>query len=131
LHAPWVMIETDTPPVNITTAKSTHPRALGAFPRVLSKYVRDDNVLTLEEAVRRMTSLVANRMGLHDRGRIAPGMMADLVIFDPAKIQDRATFERPLQFSTGVEYLFINGKLSIDTGRATGALAGRVLRHVP
>lgn len=130
LRAPWVMIETDTPPVNITSAKSTHPRALGAFPRVLAKYVRADGVLTLEEAIRRMTSLVANRMGLHDRGRIAPGMMADLVIFDPAKIQDQATFEKPLQLSTGVDYLLINGQLSIDAGRATGVAAGRVLRHV-
>lgn len=129
LRAPWVMVETDTSPVNITTAKSTHPRALGAFPRVLAKYVREDGVLTLEEAVRRMTSLVANRMGLHDRGRIAPGMMADLVIFDPAKIQDQATFDQPLQLATGVDYLLINGRLSIDEGRATGALAGRVLRH--
>lgn len=129
LRAPWVMIETDTPPVNIETAKSTHPRALGAFPRVLAKYVREENVLTLEEAIRRMTSLVANRLGLSDRGRIAPGMAADLVVFDPARIRDRATFEKPLQFSSGVDYLLINGQLSIDEGKATGALAGRVLRH--
>jgi N-acyl-D-aspartate/D-glutamate deacylase len=88
LHAPWVMIETDTPPVNINTAKSTHPRALGAFPRVLAKYVRDEKVLTLEDAIRRMTSMVANRLGLTDRGRIAPGMAADLVLFDPQRIQD-------------------------------------------
>lgn len=129
LRAPWVMIETDTPPVNIATAKSTHPRALGAFPRVFAKYVREDGVLTMEEAVRRMTSLVANRLGMHDRGRIAPGMAADLVIFDPATIADRATFEKPLQLSTGVEYLLINGRLSIDGGRATGAMVGQVLRH--
>jgi N-acyl-D-aspartate/D-glutamate deacylase len=129
LRAPWVMIETDTPPVNIETAKSTHPRALGAFPRVLAKYVREEHVLTLEEAIRRMTSLVANRLGLTDRGRIAPGMAADLVIFDPERVRDQATFEKPLQFSTGVDYLLINGQLSIDEGKATGALAGRVLRH--
>lgn len=96
---------------------------------MLAKYVRADGVLTLEEAVRRMTSRVANRMGLHAHGRIAPGMMADLVIFDPAKIQDRATFEKPLQFATGVDYLLINGQFSIDAGHATGAMAGRVLRH--
>lgn len=129
LRAPWVMIETDTPPVNIETAKSTHPRALGAFPRVLAKYVRDEKILTMEDAIRRMTSVVANRLGLTDRGRIAPGMAADLVVFDPQRIQDQATFEKPLQFSTGVDYLLINGKLSIDEGRATGALAGQVLRH--
>jgi N-acyl-D-amino-acid deacylase len=129
LRAPWVMIETDTPPVNITTAKSTHPRALGAFPRVLAKYVRDEKILTMEDAIRRMTSMVANRLGLTDRGRIAPGMAADLVVFDPQRIQDQATFEKPLQFSTGVDYLLINGQLSIDDGQATGALAGQVLRH--
>jgi N-acyl-D-amino-acid deacylase len=129
LRAPWVMIETDTPPVNIATAKSTHPRALGAFPRVLAKYVRDEKILTLEDAIRRMTSMVANRLGLTDRGRIAPGMAADLVVFDPQRIQDQATFEKPLQFSTGVDYLLINGQLSIDDGRATGVLAGQVLRH--
>jgi N-acyl-D-aspartate/D-glutamate deacylase len=129
LHAPWVMIETDTPPVNIATAKSTHPRALGAFPRVLAKYVRDEKVLTLEDAIRRMTSMVANRLGLTDRGRIAPGMAADLVLFDPARIKDEATFEQPLRFSSGVDYLLINGQLSIDNGQATGALAGQVLRH--
>ncbi|MBL8268877.1 N-acyl-D-amino-acid deacylase family protein [Steroidobacter sp.] len=129
LRAPWVMIETDTPPVNIATAKSTHPRALGAFPRVLAKYVRDEHILTMEEATRRMTSMVANRMGLTDRGRIAPGMAADLVVFDPQRIQDQSTFEKPMQFSTGVDYLLINGKLSIDDGKATGVLAGQVLRH--
>ncbi len=117
------MIETDTPPVNIATAKSTHPRALGAFPRVLAKYVRDEKVLTLEDAIRRMTSMVANRLGLTDRGRIAPDMAADLVLFDPARIQDEATFEQPLRFSSGVDYLLINGQLSIDNGQATGALA--------
>lgn len=129
LRAQWVMIETDTPPVNIATAKSTHPRALGAFPRVLAKYVRDEKILTLEDAIRRMTSMVANRLGLTDRGRIAPGMAADLVVFDPQRIQDQATFEKPLQLATGVDYLLINGQLSIDDGRATGALAGQVLRH--
>lgn len=129
LRAPWVMIETDTPPVNIATATSTHPRALGAFPRVLAKYVRDEKILTMEEAIRRMTSLVANRLGLTDRGRIAPGMAADLVVFNPQRIQDQATFDKPLQLSTGVDYLLINGRLSIDEGKATGVLAGQVLRH--
>lgn len=129
LRQPWVMIETDTDPVNIATARSTHPRALGAFPRVLAKYVREESVLTLEEAIRRMTSLVANRLGLADRGRLAPGMAGDLVIFDPLRIRDQATFEKPLQFSEGVDYLLINGELAIDDGRLTNVLAGQVLRH--
>ena len=129
LRAPWVMIETDTGPVNPATATSTHPRAFGSFPRVLAKYVREEHVLTLEEAIRRMTSLTANRVGLFDRGRIAPGMAADLVIFDPGRIQDRATYERPLQYSEGVDYLLINGRFAIDGGKATGAAVGRVLKH--
>lgn len=129
LRQPWMMVETDTPPINPAKAKSTHPRAFGAFPRVLAKYSREEKVLTLEDAVRRMTSMQASLLGLHDRGLIAAGMAADLVLFDPDKIQDRATFERPLQYATGVDYLLINGVPVIDDGAITGALPGRVLRH--
>jgi N-acyl-D-amino-acid deacylase len=129
LRTPWIMIETDTGPVNPAKVTSTHPRAFGSFPRVLAKYVRDERVLTLEDAIRRMTSLPANRLGLRDRGRVAPGMAADLVIFDPARIQDRATYEKPLQYSDGVDFLLINGKLAIEDGQVTGAPVGRVLRH--
>jgi N-acyl-D-aspartate/D-glutamate deacylase len=129
LRAPFVMLETDTEPVNPATAQSTHPRAMGAFPRVIAKYVRQDSVLTMEQAIQRMTSLPANRLGLHDRGRIAPGMAADLVVFDPARLRDRATFENPLQYAEGVDYLFVNGQLAIDGGRITNALGGAVLRR--
>ena len=129
LRAPWVMIETDNGPVNPAKVTSVHPRAMGAFPRVLAKYVREDTVLTLEETIRRMTSLTANRLGLTDRGRIAPGMAADLVIFDPARVRDVATFEKPLQYSEGIDYVMINGGLAIDDGKATGAHVGQVLRH--
>ena len=129
LRAPWVMIETDNGPVNPAKVTSVHPRAMGAFPRVLAKYVREDKVLTLEETIRRMTSLTANRLGLTDRGRIAPGMAADLVIFDPARVRDVATFEKPLQYSEGIDYVMINGGLAIDDGKATGAHVGQVLRH--
>ena len=129
LRAPFVAIETDSPPANPATAASSHPRAFGAFPRVLAKYVREEGVLTLEDAIRRMTSLPANRMGLRDRGRIAPGMAADLVIFDPARIQDRATFTNPLAFATGVEFLFVNGELVIDGERLTDRMPGQVLRR--
>lgn len=129
LRAPWVMIETDNGPVNPAKVTSVHPRAMGAFPRVLAKYVREEKVLTLEEAIRRMTSLTANRIGLQDRGRIAPGMAADLVIFDPARVQDKATFEKPLQYSVGMDYVMINGGFAIDDGKATGANVGQVLRH--
>lgn len=128
LSEPWVMIETDATAVSPSRVKSAHPRAFGSFPRVLSKYVREEGVLRLEDAVRRMTSMPANRLGLGDRGRIAPGMAADLVIFDPRRIRDRATFEQPLQYAEGVDYLIINGQLAIDAGQVTGAPAGRVLR---
>lgn len=129
LRAPWTMIDTDTSPANPAHTASTHPRAFGAFPRVLAKYVREDRVLSLEEAVRRMTSLAANRLGLPDRGRIAPGQAADLVIFDPEKIQDRATFASPLLFAEGVDHLLVNGTPVIEDRRLTGARPGRTLRR--
>lgn len=129
LRAPWVMIDTDTSPVNPANATSTHPRAFGAFPRVLARYVREDRVVTLEEAIRRMTSLAANRLGLWDRGRIAPGMAADLVLFDPDRVVDRATFEAPLQYAQGVDFLFVNGSLVIDEGDLTPNQPGRMLRR--
>lgn len=129
LRAPFISIDTDAPPTNPATAPSAHPRAFGTFPRVLAKYVREENVIALEEAVRKMTSLPANRLGLYDRGRIAPGMAADLVVFDPARIQDRATFTQPLLFSEGIDYMIVNGRLTIDDGRLTAERAGRVLRH--
>jgi N-acyl-D-aspartate/D-glutamate deacylase len=90
LRAEYVMIDTDASPVNPETAASSHPRAFGAFPRVIAKYVREDSVLSLEDAVRRMTSMAARRLGLHDRGYVSPGMAADLVVFDPERIIDRA-----------------------------------------
>ncbi len=129
LRAPWTMIDTDTAPANPAHTASTHPRAFGAFPRVLAKYVREERVLTLEEAVRRMTSLAANRLGLADRGRIAPGLAADLAVFDPEKIADRATFESPLRFADGIEFLMVNGTLVIDAGKLTDARPGRALRR--
>lgn len=129
LREPFVAIETDSPPANPATAASSHPRAFGAFPRVLAKYVREEGILTLEDAIRRMTSLPANRLGLTDRGRIAPGMAADLVLFDPAEIQDTATFTEPLSFATGVTYLLVNGALVIDGERLTDRLPGQVLRR--
>jgi N-acyl-D-aspartate/D-glutamate deacylase len=129
LRAPFVMIDVDSPPVNPATAPSAHPRAFGTFPRVLAKYVREDSVIPLEEAIRKMTSLPANTIRLRERGRIAPGMWADLVVFDPATIQDRATYERPLQYATGVEYLVVNGAVTIDAGKLVPVRAGKVLRH--
>lgn len=104
-----------------------HPRAYGTFPRVLSKYVRDEGILSLEEAIRKMTSLPAARMGLKDRGLIKEGYMADIVIFDPERIKDKNTFSDPHQFPEGIEYVLVNGNISVDKGNYNKYKAGRIL----
>lgn len=129
LKTPWVMICTDSAAANPANVSTTHPRAFGAFPRVIAKYVREDKDLSLEEAVRRMTSLPANRLGLRDRGRIALGMVSDIAVFDADKIQDRATFAEPMQYATGIDYLLVNGTLVIDDGELTNKTPGKVLRR--
>ena len=129
LRASWISIDTDASPVNPSTAPSAHPRAFGTFPRILAKYVREERVIPLEDAVRKMTSSPANVLGLFDRGRIAPGMAADLVLFDPATVQDRATFTKPLVYATGIDVVIVNGQVAIDEGKASAASAGKVLRH--
>jgi N-acyl-D-amino-acid deacylase len=106
-----------------------HPRGYGAFPRFLGVYVRERKVLSLEEAVRRMTSLAAEHMGIRDRGRIAPGMFADLVLFDPATVLDRATPQQPHLTSVGITRLWVNGQQVFANGTTTGARPGRTIRH--
>ncbi|MGH7700480.1 MAG: amidohydrolase family protein [Gemmatimonadales bacterium] len=106
-----------------------HPRWYGTFPRILGVYVRERGVLTLEEAIRKMTSLSADRLGLRDRGRIAEGAVADLVVFGPATVRDRATFEDPHQYPVGIEYVMVDGALVVDGGRFTDARPGRALRR--
>jgi N-acyl-D-amino-acid deacylase len=106
----------------------SHPRGWGSYPRILGRYVRDEKLLTLESAIHKMTGAPAARVGLRDRGLIKEGMFADITIFDPATVIDRATFESPNQYPVGIEYVLVNGKLSVDKGRHTGALAGRVIR---
>ncbi|HEY8131960.1 MAG TPA: amidohydrolase family protein, partial [Thermoanaerobaculia bacterium] len=106
-----------------------HPRSYGTFVRVLGRYVREKKLLTLEEAVRKMTSLPAARVGLRDRGLLRPGMKADLVVFDPATVADTATFENPHQYAVGVSYVIVNGVVVVDDAKVTGARPGRVLRH--
>lgn len=130
LQAPFVSVDTDSRPVSPEKdGDAVHPRAYGTFPRVLAKYVREEKVLTLEDAVRRMSSAACNRLGLYDRGRIAPGMAADLLLFDPDTVKDNATFEKPAQFSTGMDFVWVNGVLAIDDAKLTGAKAGKVLRY--
>lgn len=106
-----------------------HPRGFGSFPRVLGRYVREQHVITLPEAIRKMTSLAAANVGIHDRGRIAPGMWADLVLFDPTTVIDRATPSDPHTLSTGIAKVWVNGILSYDSGKVTGTRAGAIVRR--
>jgi len=129
LHQPWVVIGTDAESLDPDSAKElAHPRTYGTYPRILGRFVRQDHVLTLEDGVRKMSSGVAARLSIPDRGLIGQGMYADIVVFDPATIIDRATFEKPHQLSTGVRDVFVNGQRVLANGVATGAKAGRVVR---
>jgi dihydroorotase/N-acyl-D-amino-acid deacylase len=131
LQQPWVSIDNDsegTSTEGLLGQAHPHPRAYGTFPRILSKYVRDEKVLTLEDAIRKFTALPAQRMRLTDRGVLKAGMWADVVIFDPAAVRDRATFDSPNQLSEGMDYVLVNGVPVIDQGTMTGALPGKVLR---
>ena len=106
----------------------SHPRAWGSFARILGKYVREEKVLRLEEAICKMTSLPASSAGLFERGILRPGMMADVTVFDPATIHDVATFEDPSHYSVGVKYVFVNGRAVVAEGKITADRPGRVLR---
>ena len=131
LQQPWVAIDNDsegTSPEGILGQSHPHPRAYGTFPRILAKYVREEKILTLEDAIRKFSALPAQRMRLTDRGVLKAGMWADVVIFDPATVHDRATFDNPNQLSEGMEYVLVNGVPVIDQGKMTGALPGKVLR---
>ncbi len=110
------------------SATKAHPRAFGTFPHILAKYVRDEHTMRLEEAVRKMTSLAASRVRIMDRGILRPGMMADIVVFDPATIQDQATYTDPLHYSTGVKDVFVNGRQVVFDGHITDERPGRALR---
>jgi N-acyl-D-aspartate/D-glutamate deacylase len=131
LRAEFVSFCTDAPPTNPASATGAHPRAFGSFPRILAKYVREERVISLEAAIRKMTSLPANRLQLYDRGRIAPGMAADVVLFDPERVRDTATFEKPLSYPEGLPYVIVNGRLAVDGSKDSGERAGRVLRSKP
>jgi N-acyl-D-amino-acid deacylase len=112
------------------TRGKPHPRAYGTFARVLGKYTREDGILTLEQAVAKMTGMPARRLGLKDRGVIAPDNWADLTVFDPDKIEDVATFEKPVQSARGIRYVIVNGETILEDGAFTGAMPGKVLRHM-
>ncbi|HEU4522571.1 MAG TPA: D-aminoacylase [Thermoanaerobaculia bacterium] len=128
---PWVSFDSDAAslaPEGAFLKSNPHPRAYGNFARLLAKYVRDEKLVPLEEAVRRLTSFPAETLAIRSRGRLRPGYFADVVIFDPATIQDHATFERPHQYATGVEHVFVNGVQVLRDGEHTGAKPGRVVR---
>jgi dihydroorotase/N-acyl-D-amino-acid deacylase len=128
LRQPWIKFGTDAGGADPANARGlVHPRAYGNFPRVLGKYVREEKVIPLEDAIRKMTSAVANRLSIQDRGVLREGMMADVVAFDPATIADRATFENPHQVSVGVKLVFVNGVAVLRDGQHTGAKPGRIV----
>ena len=132
MQKPWVSVGQDagavSPGPDGQWGGRGHPRAFGTFPRLLGRYVRQDSVISLEFAVRKMTSLAAQRVGLSERGLLRPGNFADITVFDPATIIDNATFENPQQLSTGVNYVLVNGVAVVDGGKPTGALPGKALR---
>lgn len=131
LRRPWVLIASDAGGHDPDSARGqVHPRAYGTFTRVLGKYVRQDSLFTLEEAVRRSSGAVAARLYLKDRGLLREGMYADVVVLDPERVIDHATFERPHQLSTGVQHVWVNGTAVLRDGRHTGATPGRIVRGV-
>jgi dihydroorotase/N-acyl-D-amino-acid deacylase len=130
IKQPWVVVGTDAGGVDPDSTKNVvHPRSYGSYPRILGRYVREQKLLTLEDAVRKMSGGVASRLGLRDRGLLREGMFADVVVFDDATIIDLATPEKPHQISRGVEQVFVNGVQVVRDGRHTGATPGRALRR--
>jgi N-acyl-D-amino-acid deacylase len=131
LKQPWTSIGLDGSEMSLDGPlydAHTHPRAFGSMPRLLGRYVREEHLLTIEQAIRKITALPAQRERLRDRGLLKEGFFADLTIFDQATIIDKATYENPAQLSEGVKYVFVNGQLEYESGNLTGVKAGRVLR---
>jgi N-acyl-D-amino-acid deacylase len=131
LRQPWTSIGLDANEMSLDGPlfePHTHPRAFGSMARFLGYYVRDRHMISLEEAIRKITSLPAEREHLYERGLLRPGFFADVTVFDPAAIRDTATYEQPASLSQGVEYVFVNGQIEFEHGKLTGAKAGRPLR---
>ena len=128
---PWVSFASDAQslaPEGLFLKSNPHPRAYGNVPRLLGKYVRDEKIIPMQEAIRRLTSLPAENLKINGRGALKPGYFADVVIFDPAKVQDHATYSQPHQYSTGIVHVFVNGVQVLKDGQHTGAKPGRVVR---
>jgi dihydroorotase/N-acyl-D-amino-acid deacylase len=129
LVQPWMKFGTDAGGADPAASGAlTHPRAYGTFPRILGKYVRDQGLLPLEEAIRKMTSAVANRLSIRDRGLLRQGYFADVVVFDPNTIGDLATYGQPHQVSAGIDWVIVNGSVVVREGEHTGALPGQIVR---
>ncbi len=129
VRQPWMKFGTDAEAFDPDSAKIvTHPRAYGTYPRILGRFVREERILALEDAVRKMSGAVAERLGVRDRGELREGMYADVMVFDPNTIIDRATYEHPHQLSVGVRYVLVNGVPVVDDARVTGARPGMVVR---
>lgn len=131
MKEPFVTFDNDTEPTNPKSVASAHPRGFGAFPRILAKYVREEKVIPLPEAIRKLTSLPAAILRLPQRGRIEVGYAADVLVFDPDQIRDTATFTEPLSYSVGIDHVLVNGEPVISDGAMTQSLPGKVLRHRP
>ncbi|MBA3652285.1 MAG: amidohydrolase family protein, partial [Chthoniobacterales bacterium] len=130
MHKPWISFGSDEAsqaPEGVFLKSNPHPRAYGNFARVLGKYVRDEKIISLGEAIRRLSALPASNLGLDHRGFLKEGMFADVVIFDPATIGDRATFAKPHQYAVGMKDVFVNGQQVLADGEHTGAKPGRAL----
>ena len=129
IDQPWMKLGTDAGGRDPDAPGGlAHPRAYGTFTRVLGHYVREEGVTDLEDAVRKMSSAVATRLNLEDRGLVKEGYYADVLVFDPLTVADRATYEAPHRVSTGIEHVFVNGVAVLSDGRHTGAMPGRPLR---
>jgi N-acyl-D-amino-acid deacylase len=131
LRQPWVCLGSDAAsmaPEGVFLLSGTHPRAYGNFARFLGKYVREEKVVPLEEAIRKITALPAATLRLDRRGALQPGYFADVVVFDPDKIEDHATFANPHQYATGIAHVFVNGEQVLKDGEHTGATPGRAIR---
>jgi N-acyl-D-aspartate/D-glutamate deacylase len=128
MRLPWVSIASDGSAINLDAPGVPHPRNYSTNARVLGYYARDQKVLTLPEAVRKMTSLPASILGLTDRGQVKIGMAADIAVFDPARVAETNSFEKPKSYAAGVPYVFVNGVAVIERGQHTGAKPGKALR---
>ena len=131
IRLPWVSFCSDAgsmAPEGVFLKSSTHPRAYGTFARLLGKYVREEKVIPLEEAIRRLAALPAENLKLDRRGKLEKSYWADVVVFDPATVSDHATYEKPRQYATGVLHVFVNGTQVLKDGEHTGAKPGQVVR---